>query len=113
MNSPAQALAWEIWRRHKSRLFAMAALLLFFALFYARFCALMGLHAQSPAVLDDLASSLPQRFEHTPDLAFLLQGMAVMLLLLGPIASMRVSLLCILWIFTFAELDPERVFAFP
>jgi hypothetical protein len=113
MNSPAQALAWEIWRRHKSRLFAMAALLLFFALFYSRFCALMGLHPQSPAPLDDLASSLPQRFEHTPDLARLLLVIAVLFALLGPIASMIMSLLCVICIFTFAELDAKRGFAFP
>jgi hypothetical protein len=113
MNSPAQALAWEIWRRHKSRLLGMAALLLFFALFYSRFCALMGLHPESPTAMDDFAASLPQRFEHTPDLARLLFVFAVLFLLLGPTASMLMSLLCVIWIFTFAEFEPKRGFAFP
>jgi hypothetical protein len=113
MKSPAQALAWEIWRRHKSRLLGMAALLLFFALFYSRFCAMMGLHPESPAALDDFASSLPQRFEHTPDWGRLLFVFAVFFLLLGPVASMLMSLVCIIFIFTFAELDPKRGFAFP
>ena len=113
MNSPAAALTWEIWRRHRTRLLGMVFLLVSFAVFYPSLCAHMGLKLDAPNALDEIATQFGQRVEHGPSLSQIFQIIVMLFVLLGPLACMIMSLLCVIWIFTLAQIDPKRGFSFP
>jgi hypothetical protein len=113
MNSPAAALTWEIWRRHHKRLLGIMLLLLAFALFYPSLCARVGVRLDVPDALDELGRTFSQQMEHASSLARIVQILCVLFLLLGPLTCMGVSLLCVIWIFTLAQSDLKRGFAFP
>jgi hypothetical protein len=55
MHTPSAAFAWEIWRRHRSRLIAIMGVLLGFALVYPKVCALAGFNPDRPDALDEYA----------------------------------------------------------
>jgi len=84
-----------------------------FALFYPSLCAHMGLKLDAPNALDEIAAKFGQRVEHGPSLSQIAQFISVLFVLLGPLACMMVSLLCVIWIFTLAQIDPKRGFSFP
>jgi hypothetical protein len=54
MNTPATALAWELWRRHRLRLIAIVGLVLAFALVYPALCTLAGFNPGSPDALEEM-----------------------------------------------------------
>jgi hypothetical protein len=113
MNSPSAALAWEIWHRHRNRLLAIGAVILGFALVYPRLCAFYGLRLDLPNALDAPASQIGERIKQGHPLTAIAEILTVLFLLLGPLACMLLSLLYLIWIFTFAEQDARKGFAVP
>jgi hypothetical protein len=113
MNSPAAALTWEIWRKHRNRLLAIAISILCFALFYPRLCAVIGLQLEGPNSLDLFASTFSTHIKQTSPLLGAAEVLLMILLLLSPLGCMVTSLLYIVWIFTFAEGDLQKGFSFP
>jgi hypothetical protein len=113
MNSPAAALTWEIWRRHRMRLFTIVSLILFFVLFYPKLCALAGLNLDAPDALDDVATKIPQEMKESPSLFLIFRALCMLSLACGPVVCMVMSLLYVVWIFTFTNFDPRKPFAFP
>ena len=67
MTTPAAALTWEIWHRHRYRLGIIAILIVFFALVYPKLCAVFGLDPRAPNALDAIAASATERFANMPD----------------------------------------------
>src|SRR6266850_5196051 len=113
MHSPSAALAWEIWRRHGKRLSAIVFLILGFALFYPGLCARIGLNPNSANGVDELAATLGQQMKHGPSVLNILEIIFVLFLLLGPLGCMILSLLYVIWIFTFAQVDAKRGWSVP
>ena len=116
MNSPAAALTWEVWRRHRKRLLAMVFVLLAFALFYPALCAHVGLKPDAPNALDDFArtfSDRPNYWASTSELHRFVMIISLLFALLGPVTCMAVSLLCVIWMFTLAQVGPKRGYSFP
>ena len=58
MHTPAAALAWELWRRHRLRLIVIVGFLLFFALLYPTLCTLAGFNPGSPDALDEIGQKV-------------------------------------------------------
>jgi hypothetical protein len=113
MKTPAAALTWEIWHRHRNRLGVIALLIFAFALLYPKLCAVLGLDPRAPNALDALAASASERFAHIPDGLRVLHVLALLGMLLGPVGCMVVSLLYVIWIFTHVEIDARKEFGFP
>ncbi len=113
MHSPSAALAWDIWRRHGKRLSVIVLLILSFALFYPGLCARIGLNVNSANGLDELATTLGQQMKHGPSVFNILQIIFVLFLLLGPLGCMILSLLYVIWISTFAQVDTKRGWSVP
>lgn len=113
MNSPAAALTWEIWRRHRNRLLTLVSLILFFALFYPKLCALAGLNLEAPDAFDELATKIPAGMKEGPSWFLIFRALSLLALACGPVVCMVLSLLCVAWIFTFTNFDPRKPFAFP
>src|SRR5208282_4772279 len=121
MDTPTAALAWELWRRHRSRLLGLAGVLLGFALVYPKLCALAGFNPGSADALDELVRVAQMSHQEAP-LLRLGQALYFLFLLGGPGAAMFLSLLCVTWMFTFIEFDPkaknpmtfpDRIFTLP
>ena len=91
MTSPATALIWEIWQRHRARLITIALTILAFALVYPKLCVLAGINLNSESVLDDIVTS--QRWVELPTWPKVLRGGTIVFLLLAPMACMGVSFL--------------------
>jgi hypothetical protein len=106
MHTPSAALALELWRRHRPRLLAIAGLLLGFALVYPTMCALAGFSPNSPDALDELVRVAMARHEVSTLLRVGLT-LSYMFLLGGPECAMFLSILCVIWMFTFIEFDPK------
>lgn len=114
MNSPSSALVWEIWQRHRHRLLAIGAAILGFALIYPKMCALYGLRLDIPDELEAIpASEISARIKQGHPLMAIAEILTVLFLLLGPLACMLLSLLYLIWVFTFAETDARKGFAVP
>jgi hypothetical protein len=113
MTSPSAALTWEIWRRHGKRLLAALALLFAFILFYPKLCTIFGVDLDAPNAPDQIASMFPIRFAHSSPLFRVFQVLIMLCILLGPLACMIVTLLCLIGIFACIELDSKKGFAFP
>ena len=113
MTSPATAIAWDIWHRHRNRLYVIAFLILAFALLYPKLCILLGLDPHAPNALDAIANSASERFKDATDFSRIIQVLGLLFMLLGPVACMVVSLLYVIWIFTLAQLDSRKGFGFP
>jgi len=110
MNSPAAALTWELWHRHQKRLMIMAATLLGFALFYPMLCAKMGVSLDDGNALDSLANAIRPASSLGASLQRVISGMLVLFLACGPYGAMIMSLLYLIWMFTFtsSEADPQN-----
>ena len=113
MNSPAAALTWEIWHRHQKRLLGIVFLILSFALFYPSLCGRIGLKLDAPNALEQIATTFGQGMEQASPLYRITAAISLLFLLLGPLTCMVVSLLCVIWIFTLAQVDSKRGFSFP
>src|SRR5262245_15423277 len=114
MNSPSAALAWEIWHRHRNRLIAIGAAILGFALIYPKLCTLYGLRLDLPNALDAIpASQISERMKGGHPLTAIAEILTVLFLLLAPLACMLLTLLYLVWVFTFAEANVKKGFTVP
>jgi hypothetical protein len=120
MRTPSEALAWEFWRRHQTRLIVMIGLLLGFAVIYPQLCALAAFDPEAPNALDFVVKLIPQG-GHLSALR-LFQILYALALACGPTVAMILSLLCVTWMGTFTGMDaksndpmtfPERLLALP
>jgi hypothetical protein len=107
MHSPSAALAWQLWHRHRNRLLAIVALLLGFALVYPKLCALAGFNLNSPDAADELGGKLVSSGNTALSVERVIQLFYYLFLVGGPASTMIVSLLYVVWMFVFAELDPS------
>jgi hypothetical protein len=103
---------WEVWRRHGKRVSILLLTILAFALFYPRLCAFIGIDPGAKS-LDAFATTFSERVKASSPLGGVQQVLLALFLLLGPLGFMVVSLLYVIWAFTFAEGEPQKVFAFP
>jgi len=115
MHTPAAALTWELWRRHRTRLLAIVGLVLGFALVYPSLCARMGFNPSSPNALDEFFRNFVARKGSGLSLLPFLQLLYAMFLAGGPALAMILTLLLMTWMFTFTEFDPKtrEVMRFP
>src|SRR5580700_7623757 len=107
MHSPSVALGWEIWRRHRSRLIGIVGMLLGFALIYPKLCALAGFNPAASDGVDEFAKKLVSVTQGGPSIHLVLHALSLMFLVGGPATVMVLSLLCIVWMFTFLEFRPD------
>lgn len=110
MNSPAIALTWEVWCRHRRRLLAVLFVILGFALFYSKLCACIGLDLDSSNALDLLAQKAAAMHGTRAEI---FQVTAWTFCICAPLACMIITLLYVVWIFTFTDLNPREPFSFP
>jgi hypothetical protein len=123
MHTPAVALAWELWRRHRKRLMIMAGLFLGFALVYPKLCALAGFNPDSPDALGEILKKSTIRSNAAlSSFQTVVHILYFLFLVCGPIATMFLTLLCLAWMFTFTAPDektkdpmafPTRLFSLP
>jgi hypothetical protein len=114
MRTPTAALTWELWRRHRSRWILIAATPLAFILVYPWLCAAAGFHSESPDAADDVARLMAPLVGHA-SLPNLIHILVILFLAGGPTVAMVLTLFCVLWMFTFTELDHKSkdALAFP
>jgi len=110
MHSPSVALTWEIWCRHRKRLLTVLFVILGFALFYAKLCESSGLNLDTPNALDFLGEKVALMYG-TPMAIF--QVLAWLFFICAPTVCMVITLLYVVWIFTFTNLNPREPFSFP
>jgi hypothetical protein len=115
MHTPSAALAWQLWRRHRVRLMGIVGLLLGFALVYPKLCALAGFNLNSPDAADELGGKLVSPGGMTLSVERVIRIFYYMFLTGGPALAMILSLLYVVWMFVFAELDPgaKDIMKFP
>ena len=122
MNSPAAALIWEIWARNRKRLVTILAILLGFVMIHPWLCAWAGLNLGGRDTLDDILRVATSPDYVNPTFEKLIETSALLFLVWSPLAAMTVSLLALVWIFTFVEFQPKskslrafpmRVFTLP
>lgn len=108
MRTPTTSLAWEFWKRHRNRLFLMAAVFLFFAAVYPTLCARAGLDLSAANFTDSVARWLVQIKEEAGATPLAMCRVLYMLFLMaGPAAAMALMMLCLVWMFTFTAPDPN------
>jgi len=107
MHSPSAALAWEIWRRHRPRLIAIVGMLLGFVLVYPRLCAVTGFNPDTPDALDEFVRKFLPIANGGPTPLRIGQFFVLLFLVGGPATAMLLSLLCVTWMFTFIEFNPN------
>ena len=107
MHTPAAALAWELWRRHRLRLIAIAGFVLFFALLYPALCTLAGFNPGSPDALEEMVKRAGLMDHTGASLQRVVQVLYLLFLACGPAVAMVLSLLFVTWMFTFTEFDRE------
>jgi hypothetical protein len=107
MHTPAAALAWELWRRHRKRVLIMIGLVLGFALVYPKLCVLAGFNLSGPNALDQIVTKFevirPQEISGER----IFRVLCALALACGPAVVMFMTLLYVTWIFTFTALDPK------
>jgi len=122
MHTPSAALAWEFWRRHRTRLMGIAGLVLAFTVVYPKLCALAGFDPNNPDPLEEVAKSSALQSAAEPSLLRIGQVLSMLFLACGPAVTMFLTLLCVVWMFTYTELDqrtkdpmrfPGRIFTLP
>jgi hypothetical protein len=103
-------------------LIAIIGLLLGFALFYPKLCALAGFNPDTPDALDEFVRKFLPIANGGPNLVRICQFLVLLFLVGGPATAMLLSLLCVTWMFTFIEFNPNakdpvtfpvRVFTLP
>jgi hypothetical protein len=122
MHTPSAALAWELWCRHRRRLFVMAGVLLGFAIVYPVLCSMDGFNLNSPNVLEDIAHKFEKSGSEPISLPRIVGVLCALFLACGPAAAMFLTLLYVTWMFTNVALKvhtrdpmtfPERLFTLP
>lgn len=114
MHTPAVALAWELWRRHRLRLMAVGGLVLGFALIYPLLCAAAGFNPASSDPLGEIAKMAPEWGVGGPTMFRCFEILFMLFLVCGPWLAMIVSLLSVMWMFTLIEVDPKtKALTFP
>src|ERR1044071_1513611 len=111
MHSPTVALLWETWRRHQKQWLIMLGFIAAFALFYPRLYSLTGLNLYSGNALEDLTNLTIQQ-EAVPSSLKIFRMVCILFFMLFPFTALIVSLLYVLWAFTFSDFDPRRPFVF-
>jgi hypothetical protein len=121
MHTPAAALAWELWRKHRTRVIIIVGLLLAFALVYPMVCAMAGFSPGNPNDWDVISNKMMalgrvESFRHVFGFFYLL------FIVDGPVSTMFLTLFLVMWMFTGIEIDPktkkgrfffERMFTLP
>jgi hypothetical protein len=108
MNTPTQALVWEFGKRHRKRLFLMGAFFVFFATLYPTLCARMGLDLGATDFIDSVGRWLTQiKGGMTPTPEMVCRVFYLLFLMAGPATAMFLTLLCLIWMFTFTATDPS------
>jgi len=108
MHAPAVALAWEIWRRHRPRVIAVVGLVLGFALIYPILCASAGFNPAGSDPLDEIAKMAADWNRGGPaTLLRILNILFFSFLVCGPWFAMIATLLLVMWMFSYIELDPK------
>ena len=87
MRTPAAALAWELWRRHRKGMIIVVGLVLAFAFVYPRLCALADFHLAGPDALNEIDRKLSPG--NGPLLLVVIQTLYILFLTVGPGAAMR------------------------
>ncbi len=114
MHTPSVALAWELWRRHRPRILAIVGFLLGFALIYPLLCAWAGFNPASLDPLGEIVRISPEQNRGEPAGLLICKVLFILFLACGPWLAMVVTLLCVIWMFTFIELDPKtKALTFP
>jgi hypothetical protein len=121
MRTPAQAFAWELWRKHRLRLIAIIAMFFVFALAYPKLCAVAGVVPER--AMDDFAKNMAKvTLNGGPTLLQVSQILLWFFIVGGPATIMLLSLLCVTWMFTLLEFNPnakdpmgfpKRIFTLP
>jgi hypothetical protein len=107
LNSPAAALIWEIWARNRKRLVTIFAILAGFVVIHPWLCAWAGLNPGGRDSLDVILSLGATPDYISPPLERLIEISALLFLVLSPLAAMTLSLLSLIWLFTFVEFGPK------
>lgn len=107
MHTPSAALAWELWRRHRTRVMTMAGLLLGFIFVYPKLCALAGVHLDSPNALDEIVRQFAPEGRDVLSVRRIVSVLCALFLSLGPIGTMILTLLCVTWMFTLTAPDAK------
>ena len=107
MHTPAVALAWELWRKHRTRVITIAGLVLGFALVYPKLCALAGFDPNNPGAVDMLAKRFALQGDTGPLPLRVVRTLYLLFLACGPASVMILTLLYTAWMFTFTERDPK------
>ena len=107
MNSPTTALAWEVWQKHRGRLYTMIAILVAFILLYPNICALAGINIVGQDLLDQIANKLSHSLDNSVSAEKIMLALFCTFLLCGPKLALCLSLLYVIWMFTTAELNPK------
>jgi len=122
MHTPSAALAWELWQRHRVRLIIMVGLLLGFALVHPKLCELAGFNLSNPDAGDELAKVFASSSGSGWSADRVIRILYLLFLIGGPALTMILSLLYMVWMFTFTDIDPStkdamkfpaRVFTLP
>jgi len=108
MHTPTAAFAWELWRRNSKRLMGIIGLVVGFALLYPKLCALAAFNPDNPDALDEFARKLVVVMKGGPTPIWIFQILYLVFLAAGPAAAMFLSLLGLLWMFTFIEFNPNK-----
>jgi hypothetical protein len=107
MYTPVAALAWEFWRRHRTRLTAIIALVLGFALVYPKLCALSGFNLASADPLGEVAKNPALQNNSMVTVLRMVHILYLLGLACGPSVAMVLTLLVLIWMFTFTEFDQK------
>lgn len=101
------ALGWELWRRRRARLLTIAACIVAFATLYPKLCLWAGADPSQANFSDQIVRKFVDRQLNTPPFMQVLQFLCGLFLAGGPAAVMVLTLLCLAWMFSFAEFDPQ------
>jgi len=101
------ALAWEFWSRHWKRLILMAAIFLFFVAVYPTLCACAWLNLGAADFTDSVAQLFPAKAGATVTPLMICRVFYLLFLMAGPATAMFLTLLCLIWMFTFTAPDPN------
>jgi hypothetical protein len=114
MHTPAAAFTWQLWRRHRRQLIGICVILFVFAVIYPKLCAAFGFHPQAPNALDEMAAKLSPNIGGSR-LGQIFTNLYIVFLAFAPTGLMVMSLLYMVWIFNFTEIDQKikNPMAFP
>ncbi len=107
MHSPIAAFAWELWRKNHRRLVLIFGVLIGFIIVYPSLCSLMaGINPANSFSIDEFARNFRPMSHDEPLVLKIGRVLLFLFLLAGPITTMFLSLLCVVWMFTVLEFDP-------